>query len=121
MQGTSLAALRPEEYAKRRSGCVEVDRGRWLGEARKRYDAFVHRQSGQDAALEQEIAGGAAGTVEDEHAGAGEDGDDDQEIAESLSDCAVGVCTSEFESDDERRAAVKSDERLAAAWNERAG
>ena len=58
VEHTSLAALRPEEYGKRRSGCVEVDWGRWLSEARKRYDEFVQRHSGQDAALEQEIAGG---------------------------------------------------------------
>ena len=58
VEHTSLAALRPEEYGKRRSGCVEVDWGRWLGEARERYDVFVQRHSGQDAALEQEIAGG---------------------------------------------------------------
>ena len=52
VERASLPALKPEEYAKRREGCVDVDWRRWLGEARARYDAFVQRRSGQDVTVE---------------------------------------------------------------------
>ena len=103
VERASLAALKPEEYGKGRSGCVEVDWGRCLGEARARYDAFLQRRSGKGSALEEDIAGVPADTVECEPAGAGKDGDDDLLIAGSLSDCSAGVGTSECGSDDEGR------------------
>ena len=33
VERASLPALKPEEYSKRREGCVEVDWGKWLGES----------------------------------------------------------------------------------------
>ena len=52
VERASLPALKPEEYAKRREGCVDVDWRCWLGEARARYDAFLHRHNGQEDSLD---------------------------------------------------------------------
>ena len=78
LERSSLAAVKPEEYSKRREGCVEVDWGRWLREARTRYDAFLHRHSGQQCVLDPESAENAAEVKDGGRAGAGQDGDDEE-------------------------------------------
>ena len=40
----SLPALKLEESTKKREGCVDIDWGRWLGNAQARCDAFLHAQ-----------------------------------------------------------------------------
>ena len=50
----SLPAVKPEEYIKKREGCVDVDWGQWLAGAKVRYDAFLQRHSAQEQALDLE-------------------------------------------------------------------
>ena len=54
VEHASLPALKTEEYVKTRDGSVDVNWGRWLVEAEARYDAFVHRHSAQERALDPE-------------------------------------------------------------------
>ena len=74
VERASLPALKPEEYVKRREGCVEVDWGTWLGEARARYDGFLHRHGGQEVDPDPESAEKHVDAVE---SGTGQGGDDE--------------------------------------------
>ena len=116
MERASLPALKPEEYAKRREGCADVDWRRWLGEARARYDAFMHQHSGQEVSVESKSAGKCADASE---ATRSADGDDERELVGALSDASASPETSapECGSDDESRHVNERVENLAAAWD----
>ena len=118
VERSSLPAVKPEAYSKRREGCVDFDWGRWLRDARTRYEAFMHRHSGQECVQDPETAEMAAEVNAAEHISAGQDGDDEEECARVLSEdsASVDVATSECGSDDEGRNANEKGERLAAAW-----
>ena len=118
VERASLPALKPEEYSKRREGCIEVDWVRWLGEAQGRYGAFLQRHRGQDAACDVESEEKLADDVEAEHTGVGQDGDDERELVGALSEGSASseVGTSECGSDDECRHVSGKKESLAAAW-----
>ena len=100
-----------------------MDWGKWLGEAKGRYDVFLERHGGQDIALDPESAEKRGDEVEAEHPGAGQDGDDERELVGALSEgsASIEVGTSECGSDDECRNASEKKESLAAAWGRALG
>ena len=118
VERTSLPALKPETYARRRDGCVDADWGRWLGEARPRYDAFLQRLSGQDDDFDVEDVNEVADVGGARPCAAGQVGDDEHEHAGASSEGSANTDAGTWAggSDDECRNAKDEEVRVSAAW-----